>query len=134
MHTHTPSTSSPRNLLCSSGHANHSEETSHWSLLEASLQSLPLSSHGCLPPVTVSARGLLCVCVCVCVCVCSVTQLCLTLCDLMECSPPGSSAHGISQARILEWIAISFSRGSPQTRDQTCISWVSCIAGGFFTW
>ena len=51
MHTHTPSTSSPRNLLCSSGHANHSEETSHRSLLEASLQSLPLSSHGlpCVP-------------------------------------------------------------------------------------
>ena len=39
-------------------------------------------------------------------------QSCLTLCDLMDCSPPGSSVHGISQARILEWVAISFSRGS----------------------
>jgi len=48
----------------------------------------------------------------------------------MDCSPPGSSVHGISQARILEWIAISFSRGSSRPRDQTCIS---CLAGRFFT-
>ena len=48
------------------------------------------------------------VCVCVCVCV-IVTQSCLTLCDPMDCSPPGSSVHGILQARILEWIAIPFS-------------------------
>ena len=47
--------------------------------------------------------------VCVCVCVCEVTQLCPTLCDPMACSPPGSSVHGILQARILEWVAISFS-------------------------
>ena len=39
-------------------------------------------------------------------------QSCLTLCDPMDCSPPESSVHGISQARILEWVAISFSRGS----------------------
>ena len=47
----------------------------------------------------------------------------------MDCSPPGSSAHGISQARILEWVAISFTRGSSWPRDQTNIS---CIAGGLF--
>ena len=47
----------------------------------------------------------------------------------MDCSPPGSSVHSISQARILEWIAISLSRGSSQLRDKTH---VSCIAGGFF--
>ena len=41
----------------------------------------------------------------------SVSQLCLTPCDLMDCSPPGSSVHGILQARILEWVAIPFSRG-----------------------
>ena len=46
-----------------------------------------------------------------------VAQLCLTLCDPMDCSPPGSSVHGILQARILEWVAISFSRGSSQPRD-----------------
>ena len=51
------------------------------------------------------------VCVCVCVCVCVlVAQSCLTLCDPMDCSLPGSSVHGILQARILEWVA--FSRGS----------------------
>ena len=42
-----------------------------------------------------------------------ITQLCLTLCDPMDCSPPGSSVHGIHQARILEWVAISFSRRIP---------------------
>ena len=46
-----------------------------------------------------------------------VAQSCLTLCDPMDCSPPGSSVHGILQARILEWVAISFSRGSSQPRD-----------------
>ena len=40
-----------------------------------------------------------------------ISQSCLTLCDPMDCSPPGSSVHGILQARILEWVAISFSRG-----------------------
>ena len=48
-----------------------------------------------------------------------VAQLCLTLCDPMDYSPPGSSVHGILQARILEWVAILFSRGSPPLRDQT---------------
>ena len=47
----------------------------------------------------------------------SVAQSCPTPCDLMDCSPPGSSVHGISQARILEWVAISSFRGSSQTRD-----------------
>ena len=85
-----------------------------------------------------------------------VAQLYLTLCDPMDCSLPGPSVHGILQARILEWVAVLFSSGSSQTRDQTqhsCIAeyWsglqfhtpgdlpgpgstrVSCIAGGFFT-
>ena len=47
-----------------------------------------------------------------------------------SCSLPGSSVHGISQAIILEWVAVSFSRGSSQARDQT---WVPCIVGRFFT-
>ena len=69
------------------------------------------------------------VCVCVCVCVCTqeyinmymciyehgskseVAQSCPTLCNPMDCSPPGSSVHGIFQARVLEWVAISFSGG-----------------------
>ena len=48
------------------------------------------------------------------------------------CSPPGSSVHGISQARILKWIAIPFSRRSSWPRDQTHVSCVSCIAGSLF--
>ena len=53
---------------------------------------------------------------------CSVAKLCLTLCHPMDCSPPGSSVHRISQTRILEWVSISFSRGSSQPRDQSGIS------------
>ena len=51
-----------------------------------------------------------------------------TLCDPMDCSPPGSSIHGILSARVLEWVAIPFSRGSSQPRDQTCVSFVSFLA------
>ena len=51
-------------------------------------------------------------------------------CDPMDCRPPGSSVHGILQARILEWVAISFSRRSSQPKNQM---WVSCTAGRFFT-
>ena len=50
-----------------------------------------------------------------------VAQSCLTLWDPMDCSPPGSSVHGIPQARILEWVAISLSRGSSQPRDGTLL-------------
>ena len=59
-----------------------------------------------------------------------VIQLCLTLCDPMNCSLPGSSVHGILQTRILEWVVMPFSRGSSQPRDRTQ---VSRIVGGFFT-
>ena len=51
-----------------------------------------------------------------------VAQSCPTLCDPMDCSLPGSSVHGIFQAIVLEWIAISFSRGSSQPRDRTRVS------------
>ena len=56
-----------------------------------------------------------------------VVQSCPTLRDPMDCSPPGSSVHGISQARILEWVAISSSRGSSQRRDQTHVSCILCL-------
>ena len=52
-----------------------------------------------------------------------VTQSCLTLCDPVDCSLSGSSVHGIFQARVLEWGAISFSRGSSQPRDRTWVSY-----------
>ena len=61
---------------------------------------------------------------------CSCAQLCPILCDPMDCSPPGSSVHGILQARTLEWAAISFFGGSSWPRVRTHIS---CIVGGFFT-
>src|SRR5574341_916161 len=67
-----------------------------------------------------------------------VAQSCPTLCDPMDCNLPGSSVHGISQARIIEWVAISFSRGSFPLRDQTCISSIFYIGRQVlyhcFTW
>ena len=60
-------------------------------------------------------------------------QSCLTLCDPIDCSLPGSSVHGILQARILEWVAVPSSRGASQLRDKTHISYVSLIGGWFFT-
>ena len=62
---------------------------------------------------------------------CSVIQSCLTLCNPMDCRPPDSSVHGISQARILVWVVISFSRGSSRPRDQNCVSCI--VADGVFT-
>ena len=53
---------------------------------------------------------------------CSVAEPYPTLCDPMDCSLPGSSVHGVSQASVLEWVAISFSRGSSRPRDQTQVS------------
>ena len=64
-----------------------------------------------------------------CVRVCSEASVC----DPMDCSPPGSSVHGILQARILEWVTMPSSRGSSQPRDQTCVSCISCFASRFFT-
>ena len=58
------------------------------------------------------------------------TQPCPTVCNPMDCSPPGSSAPGISQARIWERVVISFSRGSSQSRDGTCVFY---IGRQFFT-
>ena len=58
-----------------------------------------------------------------------VAQSCPTLCNPMDCSPPGSSVHGILQAGTLGWVATSFSRGSSRPRDQTR---VSCITGKYF--
>ena len=61
---------------------------------------------------------------------CLAAKSCPSLWDPMDCSPPGSSVHGISQTRILEWVAISYSRGSSQPRDW---NYVSCIGRRFFT-
>ena len=63
----------------------------------------------------------------VCVCMCSAAQSCLTLSDPIKCGPTASSVHGISQARILEWVVISSSRGSSWPRDRTLISCVPLL-------
>ena len=60
-------------------------------------------------------------------------QSCLTLCDPMDCSPPGSSVHGILQARLLEWVAISSSRGSSQPGTETVSLIPPALAGRVFT-
>ena len=59
---------------------------------------------------------------------CSIAQSCPTLCDPMDCSPPGSSIHGILQVGIPEWVVISHSGGSFQPRDWTQVSCISCIS------
>ena len=64
------------------------------------------------------------------VCVCSLVQSCPILCDPMDCSLPVPSVHGIFQARVLEWVAISYSRGSSQLRSQTWVSMSPALAGG----
>ena len=61
---------------------------------------------------------------------CLVTQSCLTLCNHMNCIPPGSSVYGILKAKIVEWVAMLSSRGSSQPRDRTQ---ASRIEGRFFT-
>ena len=68
----------------------------------------------------------------VCVC-CYFSRVWSTLCDPVGCNPPGSPVHGIFPARILEWVAISFSRGSSWPRDRTHVFCISCTSDEFFT-
>ena len=83
-----------------------------WSLNYWTTREVPLLSFFKLKRACVHAKPLL---------------SCLTLCDPVDCSPPGVSVHGILQARILEWVAMPSSRGSSRPRDQTCVSYVFCI-------
>ena len=108
--------------------ASLSITNSRSSLRLTSIESVMPSSHLILchpllllPPIPPSIR------------VAKSLQSCLTLCTPMDCSPPGSSLHGISQARVMECVAIASSRGSSQPRDQTCISMFPALAGKFFT-
>ena len=64
---------------------------------------------------------------------CSVAQSCPTLWDLIDCSPSSSSVYGSFPEKIVQWVAISFSRGFSRPQDQPSVSCSSCIAGGFFT-
>ena len=61
-----------------------------------------------------------------------VAQSCPTLCDPVDCSPPGSSIHRILQARILEWVAVPSSKGSSQPRDRATSLLSPALASGFF--
>ena len=86
---------------------NHRNQTDREKSLPTGRQFYKIRTRGC-PEDTLTRKGNV-----------LVTQLCPTLCNPMDCSPPGSSIHGILQARIVEWVAISFSRGSSQPRDQS---------------
>ena len=86
---------------------NFEKESSEFSQFAPSSYSVPFLSSTC-----VHAKSL---------------QSCPTLCNPMNCSPPASSAHGILQARILEWVSIPSSRGFAQPRGQTQVSCISCI-------
>ena len=93
--------------------------------------SMSIQSSRTRPEVTVDRVSLVLLIHRECVCVCVSESLShVQLCNPMDCSPSGSSVHGIFQARILEWETILFSRGSSRFRDQTQ---VSCVAGRFFT-
>ena len=87
-------------------------ETASFAVPALQENSLPLNHEA-------SPLCLLCVCA-------KLLQSCPTLCDPMDCSPPGSCVHGILQAKILKWVAIPSSRGSSQSRDSTQVSYVSC--------
>ena len=89
------------------------------------LGSLPSERHvnmNVFPTCSPSPLGLCPACLCA-----KLLQSCLTFCNPMDCSPSGSSVHGILQARILEWVAMTSSRGSSQPRGWTHVSCVSCI-------
>ena len=86
---------------------------------------MPAHTHVHMCPCTCAHTHTQCIC-----CFCSITKPRLTVHNPMDCSPPGSSVHGILQTKILKWVTISFSRGSSQPRDRT---WVSWTAGRFLT-
>ena len=102
-------------------------EISSWKYLTCSTRfpgaqsaSLHPEFRGCWRSVTAAAKGSVTA-----ECLVLVARSCPTLCNPMDCSPPGSSVHGISQARILEWVASFFSRGSSWPRDRTWVSWAA---------
>ena len=85
---------------------------------------LPVLLHWYITCIVVVVGGGGVMFVCVCVCVCSVAQSCPNFCDPMDYSPPGSSVHGIFQARILQRVAMSYSTGSSQSRDRMHVSFI----------
>ena len=100
-------------------HGSHTDGPD-WAPTHAYINCTPHTVHYILMTLTLVLE----------VCCCLVTKLCSPLFHPMDCSLPGSSIHGISQARILEWVAISFSTGSSWPGSQTCIT---CISSKFLT-
>ena len=110
---HSPDPPSrPRQTLISSASGN----VGGWWLSDELFWNFPQQKRAVLYKVTPSSPGDRCCCCHL------VNKSCLTLCDPTDCSLPGSSVHGISQTKLLEWVAISFSRTSSQSRDRTRIS------------
>ena len=95
----------------------------HWTDLNFCFESL-----GTNPIMSIMSALEMCVCVYVCIHACACTQSWLTLCEPVDCSLPDSSVLGSFQAGILVWAAVSSSRVSSQSRYQTCVSCISCIA------
>ena len=130
-------------------YSNQHSQLLFWGHRSRDFRSLPWGLNGASPRADISDYKLFCAraelqnltirgtCVLFDVCVwfmhACMLQSHLTLCNPVDCSPPGSSVHGILQSRILDWVAMPSSKGSSQPRDRNCISWNSCIAGGFFT-
>ena len=116
------------------------EENKEWERLEISVRILEISRNisykdghngmGLTEAEDIKKRWQEYILLCVSHSIVLVTQLCPTLCNPMDCRLPRSSAHGVFPTRILELVAIPFSRGYSQPRDQT---WVFCIGGRFFT-
>ena len=112
-------------------------------MLSLPLKSLPLSHKSGINSLSTWSYIYICVCVCVCVCVylCMCIYMCVCvcaqsrqiLCDPMDCSPPASSVHGISQARILERVAISSSGDYPNSGIEPKSPVSPALAGGFFS-
>ena len=111
-------------LSCSAVCGNFLDQGSNPWLLHWQADSLLLSHLG--SPVLIVIRLLLWDGYHTCMCA-KLLQSCPTLCDPMDCSLPGSFVHGILQAGVLEWVAVSSSRGSSRPRDWTHVSYVSCI-------
>ena len=104
-------------------HSHSTITQSHWPHFidkETEAQRVELTCKGATHRVCVEGGG--------CQGVCLNPHSCPTLCNPMDCNLPGSSIHGIFQSKILKQIAISFSRGFSQPRDQTHVSFVSCLA------
>ena len=122
---------SPHSLTWCECHGSHFCLQNVANKTDAWVETDKQARNGSLSDVCVCVRARVCVCVCVCVCALWL-QSCLNLWNPMDCSPPGSSVHGMLQARIPKWVGVSSSRGCSRPRDRSCVSSASCIAGKFF--